>query len=480
MSVFLHVYREFVMSIRLLKLAFLVIVGWGISLLPVPHGVDPKGWALFSIFVPTILGLVLKPLPMGPVALLGMSAATLTNTLDIGKEALNGFSSPVIWLIVFVFFIARGFIKTGLGNRIAYLFVRMLGRRTLGLGYGMILTELVIAPVIPSNAARAGGVMFPILKSIAESMGSSPETGTERKMGSYLTQVCFHGNLVTSAMFLTAMAANPMAQALAAKQGVSITWANWALAAVVPGLISIILIPLVLYFIYPPEMKELPHAVEMARGKLKAMGPMARSEWTMLGVFGIMLFLWVFGDNWGISACTTALLGLCLLFVMDVLDWKDVLAEHEAWHTLVWMAILVMMSAYLEKFGLIDWFSQIIGAAVSGWHWLYAFLTLSLVYFYSHYFFASNTAHVSSMYAAFLVVAIGAGTPPLLAALVLGFFSSLFSSMTHYGTSAAAVLYGTGYVSIGAWWGVGFVISIVNLIIWLGAGGIWWKVLGIW
>ncbi len=468
------------MKVRLLKLALLFLTGYGMSLAPIPQGVDVKGWYLFCIFVPTILGLVLKPLPMGPVALLGMSVATLTNILDIGKEALNGFASPVIWLIVFVFFIARGFIKTQLGNRIAYLFVQLLGRRTLGLGYGMMLTELVIAPVIPSNAARAGGVMFPILKSIAESMGSSPENGTEKKMGSYLTQVCFHGNLITSAMFLTAMAANPMAQALAAKQGITITWANWALAALVPGLLSILLIPLILYFIYPPQVKELPHALEIAKAKLHAMGPMTPPEWTMLGVFAIMLFLWVFGDTWQISACTTALLGLCLLLITGVLNWQDILAEHEAWHTLVWMAILVMMSAYLEKFGLIDWFSQLISAAVKGWSWLYAFLGLSLVYFYSHYFFASNTAHVSSMYAAFLAVAIAAGTPPLLAALVLGYFSSLFSSMTHYGTSAAAVLYGTGYVSISAWWGIGLVISLVNLVIWLGGGGIWWKVLGIW
>jgi DASS family divalent anion:Na+ symporter len=468
------------MQTRLIKLIFLICVGLALYALPVPAGVEIKGWNLFCIFVPTILGLVLKPLPMGPVALLGLAAATLTSTLDISKEALNGFSSPVIWLIVFVFFIARGFIKTQLGNRIAYLFVQLLGRRTLGLGYGMILTELVIAPVIPSNAARAGGVMFPILKSIAEAMGSSPEKGTERKIGSYLTQVCFHGNLITSSMFLTAMAANPMAQAIAAKQNVTITWANWALAALVPGLLSIALIPLVLYFIYPPQAKELPHAVEIATKKLHAMGPLSRPEWTMLGIFSIMLFLWVFGENWGVSACATALLGLCLLFISGVLDWKDVLNEHEAWHTLIWMAILVMMSAYLEKFGLINWFSQLIGTAVSGWHWIYAFLSLSLVYFYSHYFFASNTAHVSSMYAAFLAVAIAAGTPPLLAALVLGFFSSLFSSMTHYGTSAAVVLYGTGYVPISAWWGIGLVVSIVNLFIWLVGGGLWWKILGIW
>ncbi len=465
---------------KALGLLIPVLVGIGLWLIPVPNGLDPKGWQLFSIFVPTILGIVFKPLPMGAIALLGLLVTTLTGVLDLANEGLTGFSSPVIWLIVYVFFIARGVIKSQLGIRIAYLFVRLLGRRTLGLGYGIVLTELIIAPVVPSNSARAGGVMFPILKAIAESLGSNPVDGTEKKVGSFLTQVCYQGNVITSAMFLTAMAANPMAQAIAAKQGIIITWANWFLAALIPGILSIFIIPLVIYFIYPPQEKKLPEAVTIAKRKLNEMGPMSSSELTMSGIFCFLLFSWMFGEYWGISSTTTALIGLCLLLLTNVLTWKDVLNEHEAWHTFCWMAVLVMMSTYLEKFGFIDWFSNSMSRFVQGWSWYYAFSALTLIYFYSHYFFASNTAHVSSMYAAFLAVCLSVGTPPLLAALCLGFFSSLFSSTTHYANSAAAVLFGTNYVPISAWWGIGLVVSFINLAIWFGAGGIWWKILGIW
>jgi DASS family divalent anion:Na+ symporter len=147
---------------------------------------------------------------------------------------------------------------------------------------------------------------------------------------------------------------------------------------------------------------------------------------------------------------------------------------------MIWLAILVTMSTFLTKFGFIGWFSGIMEHMVHGWSWEWAFLTLILAYFYSHYFFASNTAHVSSMYAAFLAVSISVGAPPLLAALVLAFFSSLFSSMTHYGTTAGAILYAAGYVALPAWWLNGFIMSIINIIIWLGVGGIWWKAIGIW
>lgn len=456
-----------------------LLVGCGIFLIDLPVGMNPKGWSLFAIFTATILALICRPLPLGAICLISMVTAVCAQNLTLA-QALSGFGTPVIWLILLVFFIARAFVKTQLGMRMAYFFVSLIGKHTLGLGYGMIATELLIAPVIPSNGARAGGIMFPILKSIAESLNSRVGDGTERRVGAYLTQVCFHGNLITSAMFLTAMAANPMAQSMAKSVGIDITWTNWFMAALVPGLLSIIFIPLVLYFVYPPEVKHHPDAPQFARNKLKEMGPMKLQEWIMVGVFSFMLFFWIFGAHWGIEATTTALIGVCLLLLTRVLSWDDVLNEKEAWHIFIWFAILVTMAQYLQILGFVNWFSISVGGLIKGYDWKLVFLAIVLVYFYSHYFFASNTAHVGAMYAAFLAVSLTAGTPPLLAALVLGFCSNLFSAMTHYGSTSNVVLYGAGYVPVGTWWAVGFLVSIVNLIIWLGGGSLWWKVLGLW
>jgi len=456
-----------------------LLMGICIWLIPIPEGMNPKAWSLFAIFTSTILALICRPLPLGAVCLISMVIAVLVGNMDL-SQALSGFGTPVIWLVLLVFFIARAFIKTHLGMRIAYFFVRLMGKHTLGLGYGIIATELLIAPVIPSNGARAGGIMFPVLKSIAESLDSRVGDGTERKAGAYLTQVCFQGNLITSAMFLTAMAANPMAQSMAKVAGVDITWTNWFTAAIVPGLLSIILIPLLLYFVYPPEEKHHPNAPQMAHDKLKEMGPMTRPEWIMVGVFFMMLILWIFEKPLKIEPATTALLGVSLLLLTKVLTWEDVLNEKEGWHIFVWFGILVTMAKYLQVLGFVDWFSLSVGGMIKGYDWELVFLSIVLIYFYSHYLFASNTAHVSAMYAAFLAVALSAGTPPLLAALVLGFCSNLFSSMTHYGSTANVVLYGAGYVPMGTWWSLGLLVSIVNLIIWLGLGSIWWKVLGLW
>ncbi|MGD2110177.1 MAG: anion permease [Phycisphaerae bacterium] len=462
-----------------LRLGFATAVGVAIWCVPGPEGVADQAWQMLAIFVATIVALILEPLPMGAVAILGIAAATLTGTLSV-NVALSGFGHRVIWLVVMAFFIARGIIKTGLGARIAYCFVGLLGRRTLGLGYSMVATDFVFAPAIPSNTARAGAVVFPITKAIAEAFDSRPRDGTALKVGAFLIQCSYHGNLITSAMFLTAMAANPLAAQMAADQGVEITWTNWAVAAFVPGIISMLVVPFVLYKLYPPEIKETPGAARMAKDKLAEMGRMRRGEWIMLGTFILLLFLWIFGRRLGVHSTVAAIVGLSVLLLTSVLTWEDVLDERGAWNTFIWLATLVMMASQLSELGLIAWFSHRVGGWFTGVGWVPAFLALCLIYFYSHYFFASNTAHVSSMYAAFLAVAIVVGAPPLLAALVLGFFSNLFSSITHYATGPAPVLFGAGYVKIAEWWKLGAIVSVVNIVIWLGIGGIWWKVIGLW
>ncbi|UCE65820.1 MAG: anion permease [Candidatus Zixiibacteriota bacterium] len=462
-----------------IRLAVAVIIAVIILIIPTPQGVTVEAWQLFAIFIATVVGIILEPLPMGAVALCGITAVTLTRTLTL-RETLSGFSHPVIWLVVIAFFISRGFIKTGLGSRIAYFFMKLLGRRTIGLGYSLIATDLVIAPAIPSITARAGAVIYPIVRSVAEAFDSRPGDGTEHKIGAFLILNSFYGNLVTSAMFLTAMAANPLSVQMAADQGIEITWILWASAAAVPGIASLLIVPLVLYKLFPPTIKETPRAAETARNRLAEMGPLKRDEWIMLGTFALLLFLWIFGQQFKVHSAVAALVGLTILLLTRVLTWKDILAEKGAWDTFIWLSTLVMMATYLNNLGLVGWFSGAVGGLFHNTGWLPAFLALSLVYFYSHYFFAGNTAHISSMYAAFLAVALAVGTPPLLAALVLAFFSNLFSSMTHYGTGPAPVLFGAGYVRLADWWKLGAAISAVNIIIWLGIGGLWWKLLRLW
>ena len=464
--------------VRLVPMIITVAVGVIMWFIPPPEGVKQEAWHLLAIFVATVVGFIAKPLPMGAVAIIGIMMTALTGTLGIG-DALSGFGNTVIWLVGAAFFISRAVIKTGLGARIAYQFMKLLGKKTLGLSYGLGFADLVLAPAMPSNTAREGGIIMPLIRSVAEVYDSDPTKNTERRIGSFLMLSAFQINVITSAMFMTAMAANPLIAELAGESGVQISWGDWLLAALLPGVTSLILIPLFVYKFYGPEIKETPAARELAQEKLHEMGPITPGEWITGGVIVLLLVLWVGGQAWSINATTAAFVGLAVLLITGVLTWQDMLNEKGAWDTIVWFAALVMMASQLNALGFVPWFGETVAQKVSGLEWTTAFLILALVYFYSHYMFASQTAHISAMYAPFLAIALTVGTPPVLAALVLAFFSNLFSSLTHYANGPAPVVFGTGYVSMGAWWGVGAVVSVINIVIWVGVGWVWWEIIGL-
>lgn len=465
----------------ILKVLAILLVTVAVWLIPPPEGVDPRGMHMAGIFLGTILALILQPLPTASVALVGLAAAMITGTMDPGKEALTGFGNSAVWLIVAAFFIADGFLLTGLGRRIALWFVTKLGKSSLGLSYGMAVTDLILAPATPSNTARAGGVVFPIISSLARVQGSTPDTPeSRRRLGAYLSMTAVQVNTITSAMFLTAMAGNPLAAKFAADNGVQITWGSWALAAIVPGLVALAVMPWAMTKIYPPELTKTPDAPGRAREQLHQAGPMSRGEVIMAGTFVALLLMWVLGSLLDLNATAVAFVGVAALLVTKVLTWKDMAANGGAWSTLVFFGVLVGMATHLNELGVIDWIGRSVSGAVGGLPWYVAFALLALVYFYVHYLFASNTAQIVAMYAVFLTAAVAAGTPPVFAALAFGFIGNLFGGLAHYSSGPAGVVYGSGYVPTNEWFRVGFLASLVNIVIWTVVGGAWMKVLGMW
>lgn len=457
-------------------LALTIAVGVALWVCPSPEGVSSQAWRLFAIFAAMIVGIVLKPLPMGVVALIGLACSVCFGILTF-DQAFSGFSNDIVWLIVFAFFISRGFILSGLGNRMAYQIMSLIGKNSLGLGYGLVATDLVIAPLIPSMTARGGGVIYPLLKSVAD-IFTGPSH--DPRMGAFLTLAAFQGTAITGAMFLTSMAGNPLIAEFARVQGIHVSWLSWALAASVPGLISLIVMPYITYKLVSPTIRHTPKAKEMALSRLEQMGSMKFQEWVMLFTFLLLIVLWVGGIFWGIKPTVAAMIGLSILLLFGIIRWKDVLEEHSAWDTFIWFSTLVTIPSFLNQFGFATWFSNWVVSYVAGFEWIDGFIIIALVYFYSHYLFASNVGHISTMYVPFLIISISLGTPPHLAALVLGFFSSLFGGLTHYGSGPAPILFGSGYVTVAQWWKIGAVIGFINIAIWMLLGGIWWKFLGLW
>jgi DASS family divalent anion:Na+ symporter len=416
---------------------------------------------------------------MGVIALLSILACVLTNTLSL-SECLSGFGDSIVWLVVFAFFISNGFIKTGVGSRVAYYVLSKIGHSTLGISYALVIADFVLSPLIPSATARGGGVIFPIAKSICKSFSDDEHPGVSSKNGGFIMSVCTQSTVITSTLFITAMAANPLAVKLAENAGYSISWTDWAVAAIVPGIISLAIMPLVIYYLYPPTIKYSGSAPKIAKEKLAAMGRLSIHEIIMMVVFVVLIGLWINGPKFGLEPTTVALIGLSILFVTRVINFEDNLADKGAWHTFIWFATLVMLSDFLSKFGLMTWIGTKLQFLFIDTSPINSLVILSLLYFYIHYFFASSTAHITVLLPTFLVLFVNAGVPGALAALILSFLSTLSAGLTHFGLSSTPIFFGAGYMKTKDWWYIGLVTSIVYLLIWIFIGGAWWKLLNLW
>lgn len=485
--------------ILLLKWGLVLGLGGGIAALPVPDGITPASWRLFAIFMATILGSILRPVPGGAMVLLGIAALAITRSMPVPpalaatavdakalealrlKSLLAGFADPVVWLVLAAFFMARGMIKAGLGRRIALYFIRWFGRRSLGLGFALVGTDALLATVIPSNGARCGGITFPITRSLAEEYESHPGPSANR-LGAFLMVFVYQCEVVICASLLTGQAGNLVIQRLARQQtGIDLNYTTWMLGGIVPGILSLLVTGWLVYRFFPPEIKETPAAATFAARELARMGPTRLAEKAMLVTFILTGLLWATTNRLhSIDYAVVALLGISLLLLFGVVDWQDLMREREAWDVFIWYGGMVRMAEALGETGLTSRFAEFASGWTTGWRWAPALALLALVFFYAHYAFASITAHALAMYIPFLIVVIAAGAPPFLSVAILAYFANLSASLTHYGTTPGPVYFGAGYVTQQAWWKMGLLASIPNLLIWSTVGPAWWKWLGWW
>jgi divalent anion:Na+ symporter, DASS family len=464
---------------RILGLAALIVVFlFVVYVLPHPAGVKPAGWRLFGIFAATVCGLVLEPLPGGAIVFLGVLASAALGCLTL-PQALSGYADSTVWLVQAAFFISRSLIKTGLARRIALVFVRLVGRSSVGVCYALSLSEMVLACIIPSNGARSGGVILPIARSIAELYGSKPGP-TAALLGSFLMTSVYQAVCIACAMFYTGQASNPLAAQMAAGIGYKVTWPSWFAAGIVPGLCSMAVVPWVVLRLNPPVIRRTPEAHAFAVRELEAMGPMSSSERTLAVVFAAVCGLWVTSNFHGMDITLTALLGAAALLVTGVLTWEDVKGEKAAWDIFVWYGGLLMLGKALNDAKVTSEFARLVGGLFGGAGWPVLLAGALLIYFYAHYAYASITAHMLSMFPAFLAVLLDRHAPAGLVFFGFACATNLSAGLTHFGTTPGPMFFAQDYVGLRPWWKVGFVVSLVNIAIWSTIGFAWWKLIGVW
>lgn len=469
---------------RPFKMLAPVLLGLVVWLLPAPQGLSAAAWAYFALFAAVVVALVLEPIPPALSGLIGVTVAAVFRLVPVTpgkvpnagealKWALSGFSNGTVWLIFAAFMFALGYEKTGLGKRLGLTLIKRMGKKTLGLGYAVALADLILAPFMPSNTARSGGTIFPIIKNIPPLYGSTPDDNP-RGMGAYLMWTALATTCVTSSMFLTSLAPNVLAQDLVKTNAqVDITMGQWFISVLPVGIILFLATPLLAYLIYPPTQKTSEHAPVWAGEELRKLGPVSGREITM-GLLAVGALLgWIFLKGI-VDPTTVALAAICVMVLAKVVSWDDVLGYKQAWNVLAWFATLVALADGLGKTGFLKWFADAAAVHMQGMSPTATLLGLTILFFVSHYMFASVTAHALALLPIMLATAMAVpGLNIGLAAMVLCGTLGIMGVITPYGTGPSPIYYGSGYIKGKEFWVLGFIFGAIYLGVYLLVGFPW-------
>ncbi|MDD5716487.1 MAG: DASS family sodium-coupled anion symporter [Sulfuricurvum sp.] len=456
---------------RFIPLFALILFAFTLWLTPPPLGLGEGVWHLFALFISTIAAILFNILPIITAAIIALAVGVLAGVIEPVK-AYAGFSESFILLIVAAFLVSHAVHKSGLGKRISLHIIRQFGHSTLGLGYSVMATDILIAPAFPSNTARSG-VLYPIVYGLAHDCGSKVGDRTQKKAGSYLMMVSMSGLTVSSGLWLTAMAVNPIGVGIAAKMGIHITFASWLLYALLPSLIAFIAIPWFLYRIYPPQLRDTPDAPQQAIEALRHMGRISRNEWITAGVFLSMLLLWSLSGIFPIDKTAVAFGGLGILMATRVFGIEDFKSQGEALSTLIWFAILFALSTQLAEQGFMSTVATYFTHYLTSLSWISVYLLLIVVYVLIHYLFVSQSAHLLALFGIFLSVGINAGVPGELMAMMLLLATNFNATITPQGSSCNAIYLSSGYIEPRDIYIYGGAVTLLNLIIFLLIGTPW-------
>ncbi|HEX7835823.1 MAG TPA: DASS family sodium-coupled anion symporter [Kofleriaceae bacterium] len=446
-----------------------------IAVLPAPAGLTPAAWRYFALFAGVILGLILEPVPVPIISILGVTAAAALNLVgktptDSVKWALSGYSNTAVWLIFAAYMFGLGYEKTGLGRRVALSLVKVLGRTTLGLGYAVALSDVVLGPFMPSQTARAGGTIYPIIKNLPEVFGSHPGESA-RKIGSYIMWTALATTAVTSSLFQTANAPNVVGLEIVGKATqISVSWREWFLGFLPMGLLLLAAVPVLVYVLYPPEIKTSEGARDWAARELEGLGRIHRRELTMAGLAVVALVLWIFARS-SVEPTIVALGVVAVMTLTGVITWDDLLGYRQAWSMLVWLGTLVALADGLKTVGFLDWFAKNTAGLVHDLPATWVVICFVAVYYVVHYAFASLTAHATALMPVFVAAALTVkGLPMKQLSLMLCYTSGLSTALTPYASGPSAVFYGGGYIPTREFWRLGLIFGVIFLAVFLGIG----------
>ncbi|MDU6063195.1 MAG: DASS family sodium-coupled anion symporter, partial [Veillonella sp.] len=310
---------------------------------------------------------------------------------------------------------------------------------------------------------------------------------TAKRGGSFILMNGYFVTKITSFMFLTAMAPNVLALDFVTKiTGLTMNWVEWAVALALPGLVMLIFVPLIGYWIDRPESVESDNK-KLAADGLAKLGPMKVSEKILAVVFILALLGWAWPSigyffpaiAFDLSPTAVALVAMTIVFLSGIITWDDMVQTKAVWNTFIWFGAILGLSTALTKAKFFAWLAAYMQANLAlDVSPLVVVLILSAISVVIRYLFASSTAYIASMLPVFLTVGMASGVDPVMFGLVLLATNAFGGLVTHYGASPGPIIYSAGYNNLKDWWTAGAILAVLSWVLLFVVGIPWWTFIG--
>lgn len=341
----------------IISFAVVAVMMWLYIFVPF-EGLDLQSKAALLVFLGTIAWWIIRPIPEYLTAL--FAGVILITVVKLpGSQVFGGFSTMIWWMTLLAMLLGATINHTGLGRRIAYIFLEKWAKGPLQILYATTMVNNLLAPVMPSNTAR-GALLCGVAEGMCDGLGY--KAGEYKGDHTIILSNLFI-NTSNTFVFLTATSGNLLGlQIIMDMTGATFTWNDWILATCLPGIPVLLLVPYIIYKIFPFTLSDSKLCREMARKKLEEMGPMSSAEKRTGFMLALVASIWSTEFLHGIPSTQTVFL-LLFLFIPKIgaVTWEDV-SDRVSWSSAIWLGMAISIAGIINKNGGFKWLVDVLFA----------------------------------------------------------------------------------------------------------------------
>jgi sodium-dependent dicarboxylate transporter 2/3/5 len=329
----------------------------GLRAMPAPHALSPAGQNALAVFALCLVYWVTNVLPLMVTSLLAMVLLPTTGVLS-AKDTYALFGNEAVFFILGAFILAAALMKCGLSTRIAIAVLRRFGHTPRTLLLSLFLMNACMAFFMSEHAVAA--MTFPITVEIASVLRLPRERSN---YGRALFLAMAWGTQIGGIATLLGGGRAPLALGmLRESSGATYTFAQWTATAW--PIVALLLVAgwQVIVRFFPIDITSVRDADAVIEEKALRLGRPSAKEKSIAVVMLGTLAAWIIGgEEFGLA--TIALGAVVLLFVFDLLTWRDI-EQYVNWGVLLMYGGAIALGSALTHSGASGWIASV---TVSRW-----------------------------------------------------------------------------------------------------------------